>query len=144
MHSHQSYPSITTVIHGYEYYSTTTTNSLFARLGTDYEIRNQWFFAILEAIIVPSRHTGTGAWVNSKMYISILNNIINCHARVFYERKEKKKNEPRPSLGGKTNTEYTGSLGYNSVFRVCYITSIDRCRRDPGYVQCHRNNYMLS
>ena len=23
------------------------------------------------------------------------------------------------------NTEYTGSLGYNSVFRVCYITSID-------------------
>ena len=26
--------------------------------------------------------------------------------------------------GGKTNTEYTGSLGYNSVFRVCYITSI--------------------
>ena len=28
-------------------------------------------------------------------------------------------------MGGKTNTEYTGSLGYNSVFRVCYITSID-------------------
>ena len=25
-------------------------NSLFARLGTDYEIRNQWFFAILEAM----------------------------------------------------------------------------------------------
>ena len=25
-------------------------NSMFARLGTDYEIRNQWFFAILEAI----------------------------------------------------------------------------------------------
>ena len=23
---------------------------MFARLGTDYEIRNQWFFAILEAI----------------------------------------------------------------------------------------------
>ena len=27
-----------------------TRNSLFARLGTDYEIRNQWFFAILEAM----------------------------------------------------------------------------------------------
>ena len=29
----------------YTYY-----NSLFARLGTDYEIKNQWFFAILEAM----------------------------------------------------------------------------------------------
>ena len=80
---------------------------------------------VLLSIIVPSRHTGIGAWVNSKMYISILYNIINCHARVFYE---KKKNEPRPSehppvAGGKKNTEYTGSLRYNSVFRVCYITS---------------------
>ena len=27
--------------------------------------------------------------------------------------------------GEKTNTENTGSLGYNSVFRVCYMTSID-------------------
>ena len=27
----------------------TTLNTLFARLGTDYEIRNQLFFAILEA-----------------------------------------------------------------------------------------------
>ena len=45
-----------------------------------------------------------------------------------------KKNEKNPNLdllsiprlwGGKTNTKYTGSLGYNSVFRVCYITSID-------------------
>ena len=25
-------------------------NSMFARLGTDYEIRNQWFFVILEAM----------------------------------------------------------------------------------------------
>ena len=25
-------------------------NSMFARLGTNYEIRNQWFFAILEAM----------------------------------------------------------------------------------------------
>ena len=30
-----------------------------------------------------------------------------------------------PQLWGEKNTEYTGSLGYNSVFRVCYITSID-------------------
>ena len=28
----------------------TTSNSMFARLGTDYEIRNQWFFTILEAM----------------------------------------------------------------------------------------------
>ena len=27
-----------------------THNSMFARLGTDYEIMNQWFFAILEAM----------------------------------------------------------------------------------------------
>ena len=32
-----------------------------------------------------------------------------------------------PRLWGEkqTNTEYTGSLGYKSVFRVCYNTSID-------------------
>ena len=28
----------------------TMSNSMFARLGTDYEIRNQWFFAILEIL----------------------------------------------------------------------------------------------
>ena len=43
-------------------------------------------------------------------------------------KNKKKQNAPRPSehipvVGGKINTEYTGSLGYNSVFRVCYITS---------------------
>ena len=54
-------------------------------------------------IIVPSRHTGIGAWVNSNLYTSILYNFINFHARVLYK-----------------HTEYTGSLGYNSV---CYITS---------------------
>ena len=27
-----------------------TYNSMFVRLGTDYEIRNQWFFAILETM----------------------------------------------------------------------------------------------
>ena len=83
---------------------------------------------VLLSIIVPSRHTGIGAWVNSKMYISILYNTINCHPTVF--TKKKKKNGPKPSehppvVGEKTNTEYTGSLGYNSVFRVCYITCID-------------------
>ena len=99
--------------------------------------------------------TTTDSSLDSKMYISILYNIINCHARVFYEKNKQKTNERTnldllniPRLwGGKSNTEYTGSLGYNSVFRVCYITSIIDdvvCRRDPGYVQYHRNNYMLS
>ena len=55
------------------------------------------------SIIVPLRHTGIGAWVKSKMFTSILYNFINFHARVLYK-----------------HTEYTGSLGYNSV---CYITS---------------------
>ena len=55
------------------------------------------------SIIVQSRHTGIGAWVNSNLYISILYNFINFHARVLNK-----------------HTEYTGSLGYNSV---CYITS---------------------
>ena len=35
------------------------------------------------SIIVPSSHTGIGARLNSKMYTSILYNIINCHARVL-------------------------------------------------------------
>ena len=30
--------------------SLSAVNSMFARLGTDYEIRNQWFFAILETM----------------------------------------------------------------------------------------------
>ena len=60
MHSHQSYPNITTVIHSYEY-STTVDNST----------------------IEIYMNRAIGAWDNSKMYISILYNIINCHARVF-------------------------------------------------------------
>ena len=50
----------------------------------------------------------------------------------FTKKKEKRKEKTNLDLlsiprlwGGKTNNEYTGSLGYNSVFRVCYITSID-------------------
>ena len=35
---------INTYVHTYIH----TYNRMFARLGTDYEIRNQWFFAILE------------------------------------------------------------------------------------------------
>ena len=59
------------------------------------------------SIIVPSRHTGIGAWVNSSnLYTSMLHNFINFHARVLYK-----------------HTEYTGSLGYNSV---CNITSRTR------------------
>ena len=51
--------------------------------------------------IVPSSHTGTGAWVNSKMYTSILYNIINYDASVY-----------------RTNTEYTGSLGTQFVITL--------------------------
>ena len=56
------------------------------------------------SIIVPSRHTGIGAWVNSNLYTLVLYCIISL---IFMQ-------------GYCTNTEYTGSLGYNSV---CYITS---------------------
>ena len=38
------------------------------------------------SIIVPSSHTGIGAWVNSKIYTSILYNIINCHAKVSHKK----------------------------------------------------------
>ena len=34
------------------WYSTNTDDSVFARLGTDYKIRNQLFFAILEALLL--------------------------------------------------------------------------------------------
>ena len=39
---------------------------------------------VLMSIIVPSRHTGIGAWVNSNLYTNILYNFINFHARVLY------------------------------------------------------------
>ena len=43
---------------------------------------------VLLSIIVPSRHTGVGAWVDSKMYTtSILYNFINCHVRVLYKHR---------------------------------------------------------
>ena len=78
---------------------------------------------VLLSIIVPSRHTGIGAWVNSKMYNSILYNIINCHARVFYENKQTNKqiNEPRPSehppvVGGKNKHRIHGKLGIQLSF----------------------------
>ena len=75
---------------------------------------------VLLSIIVPSRHTGIGAWVNSKMYISILYNIINCRVRVFYEKK-KTKNEPRPSehppvVGGKNKHRIHDKLGIQLSF----------------------------
>ena len=74
------------------------------------------------------------------MYISIVYNIINRHARVFYEkkkkkekkrkkkkkekrkkRKKKKKNEPRPSehppvVGGKNKHRIHGKLGIQLSF----------------------------
>ena len=41
------------------------------------------------SIIVPSSHTGMGAWANSKIYTasSILYNIINCQARVSHKHR---------------------------------------------------------
>ena len=39
------------------------------------------------SIIVPPSHTGIGAWVNSKIYTSILYNIINYHARVSHKHR---------------------------------------------------------
>ena len=60
------------------------------------------------SIIVPSRHTGIGAWVNSQLYISILYDIINCHARVFSEHP--------PVVGGKNNHRIHGKLGIQLSF----------------------------
>ena len=49
--SSRSFPSSTV---------TSNFNIMFARLGTDYEIRNQWFFAILEAILqIDPFHSGS-------------------------------------------------------------------------------------
>ena len=36
------------------------------------------------SIIVPSRHTGIGAWVNSNLYTSVLYNFINFPLRVVF------------------------------------------------------------
>ena len=84
------------------------------------------------SIVVPSNHTRIGAWVNSK--ISGRNPLVYCTI---------------PSItmqGYHTNTEDTGSLGYNLV---CYITSRsgwvslkkgiyrERRRRDPGKFMPH-------
>ena len=69
MHSHQSYPNITTVLR----------RSRCVLIFFKYIVTS----IVLLSIIVPSRHTRMGAWVNSKMYTSILYNFINCHARVF-------------------------------------------------------------
>ena len=55
------------------------------------------------------------------MYIGILYNIIICHARVFYEKKKKKKNEPRPSehppvVEGENKHRIHGKLGIQLSF----------------------------
>ena len=75
---------------------------------------------VLLSIIVPSRHTGIGAWVNSKMYIiSILYNMIHCHARVFYEKKQQNPDRPSehpPVVGGKNKHRIHGKLGIQLSF----------------------------
>ena len=79
----------------------------------------------MSIIKVLSNHTRIGAWVNSKMWGR--NPLVYCTISFIAMQ------------GYRTNTEDTGSLGYNSV---CYITSRIgwvslkgiyryRCRRDP-------------
>ena len=41
----------------------------------------------MSIIVSSSHHTGIGAWVNSKMYTSILYNIINYHASVSHKHR---------------------------------------------------------
>ena len=53
------------------------------------------------SIIVPSSHTGIGAWANSLM--SGRNPLVYCTISLIVMQ------------GYRTNTECTGSLGYNSV-----------------------------
>ena len=60
---------------------------------------------------------GMGDWTNHRQHLLD-------RGRGFKKKKKYFVKHP-PVVGKKTNTEYTGSLGYNSVFRVCYITSID-------------------
>ena len=63
---------------------------------------------LIMSIIVPSNHTRIGAWVNSK--------ISGRNPLVVYST------IPLIVMQGyHTNTEGTGSLGYNSA---CYITSM--------------------
>ena len=57
------------------------------------------------SVIVPSSHTGVGAWVNSKMYNSILYKIISCHARVSHTPRIHKKLGLQLSL--KEKSEHT-------------------------------------
>ena len=107
MRSHQSYHNITTVvIHSYEYSTTLP-------------------------IIVPSRHTGIGAWVNSKLYTSILYNLILMQ-------------------GYCTNTEYTGSLGCNPVMGGKQMSKrlgrIKGCKifkeKSERYITCSGNGWV--
>ena len=92
MHSHQSHPNITTVvIHSYEYSM---------------------------SIKVPSRHTGIGAWDNSKMYILVYCIISLIVMQGYF--KKKTQNAPRPSehppvVGGKKHRIH-GKLGIQLSF----------------------------
>ena len=75
---------------------------------------------VLLSMIVPSRHTGIGAWVNSKMCISILYNISLIVMQGYFTKK--KKNEPRPSehppvvVGGGNKHRIHGKLGIQLSF----------------------------
>ena len=77
------------------------------------------------SIIVPSSHTGIEAWVNSKMYTSIiLYNIINCHARVSH----------RHRIHGKLGLQLSLLRYIYNRIRWVSLKGIFRyrCRRNPG------------
>ena len=61
------------------------------------------------SIIVPSSHTRIGAWVNTVVTVKCRGRtLVYCTKSLIAMQ------------GSRTNIEYTGSLGYNSV---CNITS---------------------
>ena len=62
--------------------------------------------------------------------------------------KKKAQNSPRPSehppvVGGKKQTQNTREAWDTTQFLEFVTLHIYRCRRDPGYVQYHRNNYVI-
>ena len=65
------------------------------------------------SILVPSRHTGIGAWVNSNLYTNILYNFINFHARVFFLKKNQNARRPSehpPVMGEKMSKRLVGGI----------------------------------
>ena len=64
------------------------------------------------SIIVPSSHTGIGAWVNNKMYTSIQYNIINYYSSVVHKPRVHRK------LGNSVCYYITSRIGWVSLLVV--------------------------